>query len=447
MQRNLKPMTLLYADKQKEFGHYRGRLYDYKTDDATGQNVGIDRSVLGTRIHPDRQWTPFCEKLYVKYGANGVRLSDITVAPNQSLEFVNHLQGCERLRIQDVGKIDLSPLAGNKTLVDLELPPFGTFEEFDLSTLPNLRRCDIPLIPQLRSFIKCQKLDSLRLTVGKHEGVLNLEPLTELREFQCLQIKKLTGVRLNPKVRLLSLVLTGMKDFELLEPLNVACEELRVVRLDKVPKFNIDWLSRAEKVECISLGLKLPSIKFLGGLKKLQVLCLFGSKVEDGDFSVRDALKNELDRYLWGNGQNVRKESFGMGTWSCEPFGNDTAGDWAFGLDEAKDLSYVEAALDTVLEQDKDDELEATDSEEAIAACEVLAKLLGKGTQSDGYTQGVDTWVASLTLKPDSALLKKAQKVLKRVVSKNSELRELWEEEGAGDWKKSIKALRDALNG
>jgi len=135
-----------------------------------------------------------------------------------------------------------------------------------------------------------------------------------------------------------------------------------------------------------------------------------------------------------------------MGTWSCEPFGNDTAGDWAFGLDEAKDLSYVEAALDAVLDQDKDDELESTDAEEAIAACEVLAKLLGKGTHSDGYTQGVDAWVTSLKLKPDSALLKKAQKSLKRVTGKNSELLELWEEEGADDWKESIKALRDALN-
>lgn len=110
-------------------------------------------------------------------------------------------------------------------------------------------------------------------------------------------------------------------------------------------------------------------------------------------------------------------------------------------------MTYVEDALDAVLEQDKDDELESTDSEEAIAACEVLAKLLGKGTQSDGYTQNVDAWVASLKLKPDSALLKKAQKALKRVAGKNSELRELWEEEGADDWKETIKALQAALDG
>jgi len=303
MQRHLKPKIPLYADRRKEFAPERELIYDYKNDESTGRNVQIEGSVLGTRIVPGRLWTPFCEKLYVEYGANGVRLPDITHAPNQSLEFVNRLPGCERLEIQDVGMIDLSPLAGNKTLVDLELPPFGSVGEFDLSTLPNLRRCHIPLIPQLWSFMKCQKLDSLCLDGGQHEGILDIEPLTELREFQCLQVKKLTGVLLSQKVRLLSLVLVGMKDFESLEPLNAAYKELRVVQLEKLPKFNIDWLSRAEKVEGISLGLKLPSIKFLGGLKKLQVLCMWGSKVEDGDYTVRDALKNELDPYLWGTGK------------------------------------------------------------------------------------------------------------------------------------------------
>ncbi len=31
-----------------------------------------------------------------------------------------------------------------------------------------------------------------------------------------------------------------------------------------------------------------------------------------------------------------------MGVWSHEPFGNDTANDWAYGLEETTDLSYVE---------------------------------------------------------------------------------------------------------
>lgn len=136
-----------------------------------------------------------------------------------------------------------------------------------------------------------------------------------------------------------------------------------------------------------------------------------------------------------------------MGAWSCEPFGNDTAGDWAFGLDDAKDLSYVEAALDAVLKQVEDEFLESTDAEEAVAACEVLAKLLGKGTQSDGYTAGVDAWVASVGVKPGPGLLDKARKGLKRVTGDNSELRELWEEDGGEDWLESVETLRHALAG
>jgi hypothetical protein len=39
-----------------------------------------------------------------------------------------------------------------------------------------------------------------------------------------------------------------------------------------------------------------------------------------------------------------------MGAWSYEPFGNDTAGDWVYGLVESRDLLYLEATLDKVLE-------------------------------------------------------------------------------------------------
>ena len=133
-----------------------------------------------------------------------------------------------------------------------------------------------------------------------------------------------------------------------------------------------------------------------------------------------------------------------MGTWSHEPFGNDTAGDWAYGLVESSDLSYIEAALDKVLRQSG--YLEAPDAEEAIAAVEVVAKLLGNGTQSDAYTEEVDTWVASMKQKPSSTLLAKGQRALKRILSGESELLELWSE---GDdlerWKASIAALESAI--
>lgn len=135
-----------------------------------------------------------------------------------------------------------------------------------------------------------------------------------------------------------------------------------------------------------------------------------------------------------------------MGSWSHQPFGNDTAGDWAFGLIESQDLSYVEAALDKVLEQGAD-YLEAPDAEEALAAIEVIAKLLGKGTQSDAYTEEVDAWVESSQHKPGGELLQKAQRVIERIMSDDSELLELWEEsEDVTAWKATLSDLRAAVS-
>lgn len=132
-----------------------------------------------------------------------------------------------------------------------------------------------------------------------------------------------------------------------------------------------------------------------------------------------------------------------MGTWSHEPFGNDDANDWAYGLEDVDDLSLIEQTFDTVLEADE--YLEAPEASEAVAAVEVLAKLLGKGTQSDAYTEKVDTWVKSVSAKPDAALLSKGKRALQRILGDNSELRELWEESESTDWQDSIAALQRAI--
>jgi hypothetical protein len=135
-----------------------------------------------------------------------------------------------------------------------------------------------------------------------------------------------------------------------------------------------------------------------------------------------------------------------MGAWSHEPFGNDTASDWAYGLEEAKDLSYIESALDKALECGSE-YLEAPEAEEALAAIEVIAKLLGKGTQSDEYTEDVDAWVSSIKLKPQPALLKKAQQVIDRILADESELLELWQEsESSEAWRASLMQLRAAIS-
>lgn len=134
-----------------------------------------------------------------------------------------------------------------------------------------------------------------------------------------------------------------------------------------------------------------------------------------------------------------------MGTWSHEPFGNDAANDWAYGLEDGDGMALVEEALDKVLEAG-DDYVDAGDAEEAVAAIEVLAKLLGKGTQSDSYTKRVDAWVAAHPGAPSPALRQKARGVLARIAGADSELAELWDEgDDAAAWRASLAALQRAL--
>jgi len=135
-----------------------------------------------------------------------------------------------------------------------------------------------------------------------------------------------------------------------------------------------------------------------------------------------------------------------MGAWSHEPFGNDTANDWAYDLEKTKDLSHIEAALDSVLKQGAT-YLEAPSAEEAIGAIEVLAKLLGRGTQSDAYTEKVDAWVKSIKQKPSAALLQKARKVIARILEKDSELLKLWQDsDELQKWRASMEQLLAAVS-
>lgn len=133
-----------------------------------------------------------------------------------------------------------------------------------------------------------------------------------------------------------------------------------------------------------------------------------------------------------------------MGAWSHEPFGNDDANDWAYELEETDDLSLIEAALDVVL--DADGYLDAPEASCAIGAVEVIAKLLGKGTQTDAYTEKVDEWVKTVRVKPSRALLDKARRALDRIRAKDSELKDLWHEDDATEWEASLKALHTAVS-
>lgn len=129
-----------------------------------------------------------------------------------------------------------------------------------------------------------------------------------------------------------------------------------------------------------------------------------------------------------------------MGTWSAEPFGNDSAADWAFELDDAEDWTLVRVALDDLLAIDgPDQDIETI----AIAAAEVVAHGLGKPTQQDPYVESVDGFV-SRAGQPPVDLPALAMRVLDRVASE-SELEELWEDD-VDEWKAALARLRAVLS-
>jgi hypothetical protein len=133
-----------------------------------------------------------------------------------------------------------------------------------------------------------------------------------------------------------------------------------------------------------------------------------------------------------------------MGAWGVLAFDNDEACDWASGLNRVNDLSLVIRAFATVGDLD-DDYLDAHDGANAIAACEVLARLKGNPGYKNPYTEQVDAWVAAHAIVPPAPLIDRADAVIDRVLGENSELRELWDEGDGTEWRRAVEDLRRRL--
>jgi Domain of unknown function (DUF4259) len=136
-----------------------------------------------------------------------------------------------------------------------------------------------------------------------------------------------------------------------------------------------------------------------------------------------------------------------MSTWATDAFGNDYAMDWAQDLQEYKTLELVETTLDNVIDS-TEAELEAPFAAEALAALEVIARLLGKPGQDDPATAEVDEWVAACKKKVTPPLLEKARLAFERITAEASELRQLWQEsEHFADWQADVADLRQRVLG
>ncbi|NOT86896.1 MAG: DUF4259 domain-containing protein [Lysobacter sp.] len=131
-----------------------------------------------------------------------------------------------------------------------------------------------------------------------------------------------------------------------------------------------------------------------------------------------------------------------MGAWGTGVFDNDTACDWAYGLEEQGDLALIERTLDTVLAAGGE-YLDASDAEEALAAIETIARLQGHWGVRNSYTANVDAWVEKVKLQPSATLALKAHAAIDRILGADSEILELWDDsERLDDWKRDVDDLR-----
>ena len=130
-----------------------------------------------------------------------------------------------------------------------------------------------------------------------------------------------------------------------------------------------------------------------------------------------------------------------MGAWGTGTFDNDTACDWALSLEGGEDLSRVRETLDAVLEEE--DYLDSDPASEALAACEVVARLKGNWGVRDSYSEPADRWVEAHPQPVPPELVAKAVAAIDRVLTPPSELPDLWDEGKDPDgWRAAVADLR-----
>lgn len=129
-----------------------------------------------------------------------------------------------------------------------------------------------------------------------------------------------------------------------------------------------------------------------------------------------------------------------MGAWVEGAFGNDTACDWAGDFADKPSVEAVEQAIKTIL--DADEYLDSDGACEGLVAIEIVARLKGNWGERSAYSEEVDKWIESVNIKPSAELVSDAEKALLRILAENSELQELWDEDGVNEtWHQEMDGL------
>ena len=131
-----------------------------------------------------------------------------------------------------------------------------------------------------------------------------------------------------------------------------------------------------------------------------------------------------------------------MGAWGSGPFENDDAADWVWELEDDENGSVVIAALSEIVDTDIDDEIEAPEASNAIAAAEIVAAAWGHhGVELPSEAR---EWIRVNAGRVDASWLTLAAGAVERIAI-DSELKELWEEAESSEWSEYVSELLSRL--
>lgn len=133
-----------------------------------------------------------------------------------------------------------------------------------------------------------------------------------------------------------------------------------------------------------------------------------------------------------------------MGTWSEDTFGNDVAADWALSFSEKPGMDSVSELIHEVNECSE--YLDSYLSCCCLAACEVIARLKGNWGIRDSFSEQLDLWIEKNPQSPSQELIAEAVKAITKIAGPNSELAELWDEDGYNsEWHEQIDDLLERV--
>jgi len=136
-----------------------------------------------------------------------------------------------------------------------------------------------------------------------------------------------------------------------------------------------------------------------------------------------------------------------MGAWGHNAFANDDALDWLYDAEESGMVGAVKLAFRTILTTPPSVYLESPEGAVGLAAAEVVAISFGHPRDAEDPVRvaAISRSSAEIVGIPD--IVPTAQRTIDRVVDENSELNELWNENGPNaDWQNEIADLRARLN-